>query len=54
MPNIVWTLPARDVVGFLVHATLRTLDHVRSAEAFVQRGRKLQPLNGEHLRHALA
>ena len=46
--------PARDIVGSLLNAALRTFNYVRSAQAFVQRGRKLQPLHGEHLRHALA
>src|SRR5437763_15084558 len=46
--------PARNVVRSLLHAALWTLNDVGSAEAFVQRRRELQSLDGEHFRHALA
>ena len=46
--------PARDVMGSLLHTALRALDNVCGSETFVQRGRKLQPLNREHFGHAFA
>ena len=46
--------PAGDVMGSLLHAALRALNDVRDSKTFVQRWWKLQPLNSEHLRHALA
>src|SRR5438270_6246452 len=52
--NHVGITPASHVVCSLLDTALRTLNDVCGAKAFVQRGRKLQPLDRKHFSHTFA